>query len=113
MISIPVLTLSVFGFTYLLRWLDGPFHILKRFRMLVGIRYVLEGSEEVEEVPEDNQLAKLVACFWCLSTWVSIFFSLAYILMYRGTVVDWFFCTFACVAVSGMLNEIVWRLKDE
>ena len=102
--------LAVFGFTYIVRYMDGPFDILKRFRMLAGLRYinVIQSNEEIEEI-RNTMLAKLVGCFWCLTTWVSITFNIIMTVYMQFTVIDWLFSTFACIAISGVLHSFVVR----
>jgi len=51
---------------------DGPFHILKKFRQVIGI-------DEFGEVK--NDLAELFTCHWCLGIWLSpiVYFGFQYI----------------------------------
>src|SRR5690606_28071978 len=107
------LAISVFGFTYLLRYLDGPFDILRKFRELSGIRYVpeyellnqsvyLRVRDNVEEIP-DKLFAKLVGCFWCLSTWISILYCVTYAILYSKGIFETFTGIFICVGISGTI----------
>jgi arabinogalactan endo-1,4-beta-galactosidase len=106
------LPFAVFGFTYLLRHLDGPFDILKRTRMLFGIKYVevlgQDGEVEsyIEEIP-DTPLARLFGCFWCLSTWVSIMLCGVFALSYKFSILVWITIVFACIGIAGFLYEKV------
>jgi len=111
------LAIGVFGFTYLLRWLDGPFDVLKHFRMFMGIKYIsvyesypnesnMKISGEIEEIP-NKFFAKLVGCFWCLSTWVSIFFCVTYAILHGFGIFETFVGIFICVGISGTVNEFV------
>ena len=51
---------------------DGPFHILKKFRRIIGVG-------EFGEVK--NDLAELFACHWCLGIWLSpiVYFGFQYV----------------------------------
>ena len=104
------LAIAVFGFTYLLRYLDGPFDILKKFRQLSGIRYVPTISSfaypepDTEEIP-DKFFAKLVGCFWCLTTWVAITFCVTFAIVNSREIFETFAGIFICVGISGFLNE--------
>ena len=109
--------IGVFGFSYLVRYLNGPFDILKKFREFVGIHYIPilnDDSIEDGEVEEISDLffAKLVGCFWCLSTWVSIFMCSIYSIVHVISVFDAFTGIFICVGISGFVHEIVGFLEN-
>jgi hypothetical protein len=113
-----ILVFCVFGITYLLRELDGPFDVLKKIRMLAGLKYVPvlgedgEFGEEIEEIP-DTKWGKFFSCFWCLSTWVSFVLCGIFIFVNKMSIFDWIYYSFGCVGAAGLLYE--WRrsLKDE
>jgi hypothetical protein len=105
-----VLAIAVFGFTYLVRFMDGPFDIFIKFRELVGIKYVPTLSSfanpepDTEEIP-DKFFAKLVGCFWCFTTWISIFFCVAFAIVYARGIFDTIAGIFICVGISGFAYE--------
>ena len=104
--------IATFGATYLLRYLDGPFDILKKFRQLTGIKYipVINSDEEIEEIP-DTVIAKLVGCFWCLSTWVSIFLCVIHAILNAVPIFDAFTGIFICTGIAGFMNSILSSME--
>lgn len=112
MIIIP-LGLCVFGITYLLRYMEGPFRILKKIRIFFGIHYYPVHDEnynvvdEVEEIPSGNSWAKLFGCFWCLSTWISFGVCFLSSFVYKLSIIEWMVYSFACVGFAGFLHEKV------
>lgn len=106
-----IVSLAVFGFTYLVRYFDGPFDVLLKVRELCGIVWVpmlnTNGRQinEVEEMP--TKLAKFVGCYWCLTTWVSLVAFLVYVLVF-GMSIAWLpFLWMAGVTVSGLIHDEV------
>lgn len=71
------LPLATFGLTWIIRFTDGPFHIFRRFRERVGIKYepcYNDAGQEVdliEEIPR-GYFSELVGCFWCLSVNIAL-----------------------------------------
>jgi hypothetical protein len=111
MINYIYIALGVFGFTYLLRYLDGPFDILRNFRKLFGLTYieVLDSpGEEIEEYP-DKPLGRFISCFWCLTTWVSIIFCVTFSIINNNAIFDTFVGIFICVGVSGFIHDMIRR----
>jgi len=111
-----VLMLCVFGVTYLLRELDGPFDILKRIRMLAGLKYVPVLGEdeavidEIEEIP-DTKLGKFFSCFWCLSTWIAFLICALFVYLTKQSIFIWFCYSFGCVGGAGILYEWLGSLN--
>ena len=84
-----VIGAATFAVTYLLRYTTGPFDIFSKFRNAVGIHTVVHekgtpGAYEVEEVA-DKFFAKLVSCWWCLSTWVALLL----VIVCRAPIIVW------------------------
>jgi hypothetical protein len=106
------LSIAVFGFTYLVRYTNGPFDLLKKFRELAGIRYVpvisgfADPLPDMEEIP-DKFFAKLVGCFWCLTTWISIIFCITFSVINGKGIFETFAGIFICVGISGFAGEKV------
>lgn len=106
-----VVSLAVFSITYLLRYFDGPFALLRRFREFVGIKYVPELDSDgntvdtVEEILQERPIARLVGCHWCMTTWVALIMFVSYIVV-RGVSILWLpVLWFGGVAVSGLLHD--------
>jgi hypothetical protein len=98
---------AVFGITFLVRYTDGPFDIFKMFRIGMGIKYKIGLSEQEEEYVSDTFTAKLVNCFWCLSTWIAMILCLLYVLWQSMSIIDWIILTFASVGIAGFMNSYV------
>lgn len=112
----PILALFVFGIVYLVRYFDGPYDILKRFRLLVGVKCIetvvhADGkfatlyNEEVANRP----FARLLSCYWCSATWISITVSGAYCIIYGYTIIEWAVMAFAMLSCAGVIHDIVAR----
>lgn len=104
-----IVSLAIFGFTYLLRYFNGPFDALLKIRTLCGIAQVpilnTVGQQigDAEDMP--TKLAEFVGCYWCLTTWVSFVMFLVYVLVFGVDVVWLPFLWLAGVAVSGLLHD--------
>lgn len=59
--------LAVFRLTMLLTTEGGPWGILERLRLWLGVRY-----DEYGERDGTNEFAKLLICPWCTSLWVAL-----------------------------------------
>lgn len=104
-----VVGVCVFAIAYLIRYTDGPFDIFYRFRKRIGV-YLEEWdgdvySGEVEDPDPDKFLAKLVSCFWCLSTWVSLGVTSLYVILYGDSHIFPFMWLFA-IGLSGVLHKV-------
>ena len=102
----------VFTVAYLLRYTDGPFDIFYHFRIWVGVYAdevsVVDGIEVTEEIEDPNPagfFAKLVTCFWCLSTWMSLAITILYVVLFGDMRIFPFMWLFA-TGLSGLLHEI-------
>lgn len=97
--------LAVFAMGWMLRYVDGPFDVFLKFRELCGISTepVIDHDMKVGEVEiiADTFLAKLVSCFWCSATWLSI---ICVTIWYIAPIIV---IILAVIGVSGILNEVV------
>jgi len=114
-LDVLVLSLAVFAITYLLRYMEGPFDVFLRFRMACGIVYkpILDNDglevDIIEEVVTRQfpMIARLVYCYWCLTTWVSFIVFLVYTA--TSGVIMWFpVLWLAGIAISGLLHKYIW-----
>lgn len=46
----------------------GPFEMFDRVREIAGVRH-----DEHGEAVADNQIGKMLSCFWCTSVWSALF----------------------------------------
>jgi len=79
------ISLFTYAFTYMLKYTDGPFDVFWRIRKSFGTEKLEEYDPVTdeyyfisEEFP-DNFFGRLFNCWWCLSTWVSIFGVILYV----------------------------------
>lgn len=98
--------------TFMLRYTDGPFDLFLRFRALTGVTLpvYLEDTDEVmdymEPLEHDTFISKLVSCFWCFTTWISLVVTvLAYILLDIGALATFPFTWIFVIGVSGLLYQ--------
>jgi hypothetical protein len=100
--------LVVFIVTYFLTSLEGPWDVFKRLREWAGIQHDADGFPEVIK---DRFLARLLACFWCTATWVSMATSLlAVFTMGASWYTSWYMwvCLWlASIASAGLVNKVV------
>jgi hypothetical protein len=64
------IVLAVFRVVYFLRYEDGPGEVMRRLRGMLGVREVLDDSQQVYEVGT-TFISRLLLCPLCLSVWVS------------------------------------------
>jgi len=104
-----LVSLAVFGITYLVVYFDGPFEILWKIRRVCGVKRVpvLDSVGQQVDIIEEptSELAKLIKCHWCLTVWVSFVVSLAYVLLFGAALVRFPFLWLASVSVSGLLHD--------
>src|SRR4030042_2545036 len=76
-----IISIVSLGISYLMHDTDGPFDIFVKLKLLAGLYVVIDAGELLEIDEPDTFFAKLLRCFWCTTTWVSLFVTLAYILV--------------------------------
>ena len=94
--NILVLGLVSFTITFMLHDLVGPFDIFRRIREKAGIDanfYIVKPSG----------WADLFKCFWCLTTWVCLIISAAFVIFYSLSVLLGIYIWLGAVAVSGLI----------
>jgi hypothetical protein len=117
MTNIALCGLSTAAIVFLLKYTDGPFDIFYRLRKASGMIIPLYDTLNISIVgyAEDDDPERFWAlwfrCFWCMSTWIAFFVSIAYILLMRMPVALFPFLWFASIGVSGLLLELLnkWR----
>lgn len=107
-----VIGVASFGISYLLVHTDGPFDIFLKLKILVHLYLpVWDDFEAIEYYQEDDDptglFAKLLHCFWCTTTWVSLFVSVAYILLVDGNVFLLPFMWFFSIGLSGFMHGVI------
>lgn len=115
-LTIILLPVAVFGLTYILRYTNGPFDVFLEWRKFMGLVYIAVTndsgriSEYLESVP-DKFAAKLVNCFWCLSTWVAMILA-AIVVLLPGAFSLWLIAVFASVGLSGFIHDHMQSKED-
>ena len=110
--SVIIIGLAAFAATYMLQQTDGPFGAFEKLRNSLGIyrlpRYDSDGElvDIVEEIA-DTGIARLVACFWCLITWISFMFWLVAIVLGIHNLY-WF----ASIGFAGIVHEVLNGTHD-
>jgi len=69
-----ILMLATWRLSSLITHELGPFDIFERFRVVIGVREGEYGKYGT------NQLSKGIACLWCVSVWVGLFWVVSYML---------------------------------
>lgn len=46
---------------------DGPWEIFAQIRDIAGVKY-----DEQSQAYSDNQIGKMLTCFWCISVWSAL-----------------------------------------
>ncbi len=78
---------------------DGPFDIMDRIRIFVGVKYATTGQPYGH-----NIFSKLISCFYCLSVWLS--FGIWWLVAGMETTLD-MVSVLAVSAVSIMIKELI------
>jgi len=103
LIAAILIGLATFAITYLVQCTDGPFNIFNKFRLIAGIRTETYNKgtpgEYAIEVVDDKFFAKLVSCWWCMSTWVALVLTLVTL----SHPVAWP----AAIGLAGLMHKIV------
>lgn len=96
---------AVYGLAYSLRYLDGFMDVYKSFREFMGIKYIENGTETVEYIPDNLMFARLMGCLWCIATWLSLVMSTIVAVYFQNILampLFWFYG----VGASGFLYDI-------
>lgn len=108
MIDLLALTLmcgmGVFVLLILLKDMEGPFHIFKRLRQLLGFQYNQSGQLESAD---DNFFVNLWMCHWCLGTWLSAGLALFTVIVFAY---PWFYFVYLWlggIAVGSLTYHII------
>lgn len=110
--NVLVVGLASFAISYILRYTDGPWEVFYRMRSRIGVVYDPMLQMDVVEVEWVG--AYMVACFWCFTTWVSLFVAILYALaVQRMEMVETIFLWLATVGVSGFLKDIIRPSQEE
>ena len=99
-----ILALAVYRATSLLSSERGPKELLKRIRLLCGVRYMLDEHGNDIAVA-DTEIAKLISCPLCLSVWLGAIASALYITL--GIVAVWMALPFALSALAIIADSLV------
>lgn len=103
-----VIALATFAATYEIRDTDGPFDIFYNLRRKLNI--VHDGYEDIEYADEQTGFwGSLVACWWCLSTWVSAFWTLLALALSKLSLTDAPFVWFASITLAGLVWKVIER----
>lgn len=110
--SIAVVGLSSFGLAYILRYTEGPFGLFVTLRGLLGLRRypVIDERDEITDYVEESDngfFAKLISCFWCLSVWIALLFSILVLIATAANLLSFPLIWFGAVAISGLLHRII------
>ena len=111
--TVAVMALCVFGVTFTLYYLDGPWDILGRARnRLTTIRqpvYDEAGNEVniIDEPKEDSFFLGVLSCFWCSSAWVALVVVGLYSLITMMPFGNFVVLLLASYSLSGFMHEIV------
>lgn len=100
-----LLTLSIAGLIFLVRYTDGPWDIFFNFRIWIGIYNLIGNDGKMYESTEDKFFAKLISCPWCFATWVVFPLSI----IFHGW--DFYLYWLSSVFVIGFLIELVLLIK--
>jgi len=99
-ITLIIPTLAIWRLSSLFAREDGPFDILKNFRILAGVTFDVSGEDV-----GTNWFSNGLLCVWCNSVW----FSGIYVVFITNNIADWFMHTLAfstlVIAVESFINR--------
>jgi len=98
-----VLSLVVFTLTVLFKDTEGPFHIFEKARNF------LVGSEGHER----KFFVELLACPWCVGTWMSLLVTLLYWLVSKCTFPIFLAYCIAAIGVTGLLYAMLYSFVSD
>jgi len=112
-----VFALGVWRIANMLAKERGPYGVFERFRFMVGTYYLTADErkivtyEDFLEVPDtvtlyridSTELAKMIACVWCSTPWLSAVIVWAYLLSGQQWIV-WLLIPFSVSAVGAIID---------
>lgn len=103
------IALATFAVTYVLKFTDGPWDAFWYFRRWIGIQWQFDGDQEIEEYLDEDAgfWANLVQCWWCLSTWVALGWTILAVVLLGLSLAEAPFYWFASVALAGLVKKVV------
>lgn len=105
LVDLMMQSLTVAGLIFIVRYTDGPWDMFYNLRIKIGVYSIIDEQGNDKDFVDDTFLAKLVACHWCLATWVTLFGCIA---AYREYFILYWF---ALVFMVGLLLEIVLLIR--
>ena len=108
-----MMALSIFGVTFTLYYLDGPWDILSRIRRRLSTTqqpvYDEVGTQVniIDEPKEGSFFLGVLSCFWCSSAWVTIVIVGVYSLSVAFPFIDFVMLLLASYGLSGFMHEII------
>jgi hypothetical protein len=104
-----LISLATFAVTYELRYTDGPFDAFWNLRRAFGIQVQLDDKQESEEYADSGTgfFGSLMVCWWCLSTWVSAFWTGIAVVLLGLSILYAPFVWFGAVTISGMIKRYI------
>jgi len=95
---------AVWRITTLLLREEGPFEVFIKLRSFIGVKY----NAESEPYGETSK-ARLFACFWCLSMWITFIWMLVLLWagIYSGNFPHFLLYTFGIAGMSILCEEII------
>lgn len=107
-LTLIVIALATFSATYEIRYTDGPFDVFYKLRRKLNIVYdAIDDTEYADEYT--GFFGSLVACWWCLSTWVSAFWTLLALALSKLSLTDAPFIWFAAITLAGLVWKVIER----
>lgn len=97
-----VYALALWRVSSLLQSENGPFDIFHKFRELVGIHH--DDNGDILEI-EDRWLPRLMACVWCLSMFLALFY--VPLIYFFHEIAFWLSVPFALSAGAIIVERIV------
>ena len=112
--AIVVVGLTSFTITFFLKYMDGPGKIFEHIRRWVKVSIpMISASGQIVNWLEDDEpdtlLANIFACFWCLTTWVTLIVTAVYIIIGYSS---WIGLPFIWLASAGLSGYIHARIID-
>lgn len=98
MVDYLILALATWRVSSLLANEDGPYNVFGRLRNYAGVYY-----DDHSNAQGKNELARMLICLWCSSTWIGLVLAAGYWLL--GDSIVWFSLPFALSTIAIGFNE--------